>query len=225
MRGVIFAAVIIAAAASVAGAQGNPAKLGKGGGVTVKGWHGRIDPSAEKEGRKITEASFAPVGGGIHVNSGPPAIYWSPTNKTSGSYTAKATFAQTKATAHASAYGIFIGGTDLAGPRQNYLYCLVTGAGTYQVKHRIGNEVHDLAARTEHAAIRKTDAAGTATNEVAWKVTPERTSCLVNGKEVWGYASKGLLGPGKLETLDGIAGLRVTHDLDVHVSGFAVTQP
>jgi hypothetical protein len=224
MRAVRFAMIMVAASASIAGAQHNPDKPGKGGGITVKGWHGRIDPSAEKEGRKLSDATFAPVAGGIHVNSGPPAIYWSPSNKASGSYTAKATFAQTNATAHASAYGIFIGGTDLSGPRQNYLYCLVTGAGTFQVKHRIGNEVHDLAARTGHAAIKKTDASGSATNEVAWKVTPERTACLVNGTEVWGYASKGLLGPGKLETLDGIAGLRITHDLDVQVTGFAVTR-
>ncbi len=222
MRGVIYGVVIFAAAASIAGAQGHPHKPVKGAGVTVKGWQGRIDPSAEREGSKLTDATFAPSSGGIHVISGPPAIYWSPSNKASGSYTARATFAQTNATAHASAYGVFIGGTGLAGPRQNYLYCLVTGAGTFQVKHRVGNEVHDLAARTEHAAIRNTDAGGRATNEVAWKVTPERTSCLVNGTEVWGYASKNLLGPGKLETLDGIAGLRITHDLDVHVSGFAV---
>ena len=222
MRGVSYGVVILVLAAATAGAQGNPDKPVKGGGVTVKGWHGRIDPSAEKEGRKLTDATFAPFDGGIRVISGPPAIYWSPTNKASGSYTAMANFAQTNATAHASAYGVFIGGTDLAGPRQNYLYCLVTAAGTYQVKHRIGNEVHDLAARTDHAAIRKSDAGGRATNQVAWKVTPERTSCLVNGTEVWGYASKNLLGPGKLETLDGIAGLRITHDLNVHVSGFAV---
>lgn len=222
MRGVSYGVVMLVAAMSIAGAQGNPDKPVKGGGVTVKGWHGRIDPSAEKEGRKLSDATFAPSAGGIQVISGPPAIYWNPSNKANGSYTATAMFAQVNATAHASAYGVFIGGTDLAGPRQNYLYCLVTGAGTYQVKHRVGNEVHDLAARTEHAAIRKTDAGGRATNEVAWKVTPERTSCLVNGTEVWGYASKNLLGPGKLETLDGIAGLRITHDLKLHVSGFAV---
>ena len=32
--------------------------------------------------------------------------------------------------------------------------------------------------------INRADAAGKATNEVSWRVTPERTSCLVNGKEV-----------------------------------------
>jgi hypothetical protein len=224
MRAVIFVSVILAVAASAAGAQATPDKLAKGGGVTVKGWQGRIDPSAEKEGKKITDATFAQVGGAIHVTSGPPAIYWSASNKAGGSYTAKAAFTQTKAADHASAYGVFIGGTGLAGPRQNYLYCLITGTGAYLVKHRVGNEVHDLAARTEHEAIKRVDAAGTVTNEVAWQVTPERTSCVVNGKEVWGYASKGLIGEGKLETLDGIAGIRVNHDLAVRVSGFGITR-
>jgi len=224
MRAVILVSVILAAAASTAGGQATPDKLAKGAGVTVKGWQGRVDPSAEKEGQKITDATFALVRGAIRVTSGPPAIYWNPSNKARGRYAARASFTQTKVTEHSSAYGLFIGGTDLAGPRQNYLYCLITGTGAYLVKHRVGNEVHDLAARTEHAAITRADAAGTVTNEVAWDVTAERTSCLVNGQEVWGYASKGLIGEGKLETLDGIAGIRVNHDLDVHVSGFAVTR-
>jgi hypothetical protein len=38
---------------------------------------------------------------------------------------------------------------------------------------------------------------------------------LVNGKEVHGTEAKGM-------TLDGIVGLRVNHNLDVHIEGFDV---
>ena len=223
MRGILIASWLLAISGSVGGAQGGPDRADKpvkDGGVTVKGWQGRIDPSAEKAGKKLSDAALSPMGDGMHATSGPAAIYWNNANRGKGTYTAKATFTQTKAPARLEFYGMFIGGTDLRGDKQNYLYCLVTGAGVFLVKHRVGGEVHDLAARTEHAAINRANAAGTATNEVAWQVTPERTSCLVNGKEVWGYASKDLIGPGKLETLDGIAGIRVNHDLDVHVAGF-----
>jgi hypothetical protein len=200
----------------------DPDKVVKDGGVQVAGWTGRLDPAAEKRGARITDLRMWSMGPAMHVTAGPPAIYWNAANKGTGSYVAKATFAQTKAPEHAEYYGMFVGGSDLDEPNQNYLYCAISGNGTFVVKHRIGDEVHELAARTASAAIRQADAAGKASNEVAWKVTPERTSCLVNGTEIWGYASKDLIGPGKLESIDGIAGIRVNHNLDVHISGFQV---
>lgn len=194
------------------------------GGVTVPGWSGRVDPSAEKQGVKITAARFVPAGDGMHVTSGPPAIYWNPVHRGSGSYTVKATFTQTRGP-NAEYYGLFVGGSRLEAAGQNYLYCVIAGNGTFTVKHRFGGEVHELAGRTSHAAIHKANGRGEATNEVAWRVTSARTSCLVNGTEVWGYASRDLVGPGKLESNDGVVGLRVNHNLDVHVAGFTLSTP
>ncbi|MGQ0649387.1 MAG: hypothetical protein ACT4P7_17680 [Gemmatimonadaceae bacterium] len=223
MQTLVKTLVAVLAVPVVAGAQsGDPDKLVKDGGVLVAGWTGRLDPQAEKRGAKITDAKFWSMGPGIHVTAGPPAIYWNPSNRGLGDYVAKATFAQTKATEHAEYYGLFIGGTNLSGPMQNYLYCAIAGNGTFVVKHRIGDEVHELAGRTANAALKQVDATGKASNEIAWRVTKDRTSCLVNGTEVWGYASKDLIGPGKLESTDGIAGIRVNHNLDVHISGFGV---
>lgn len=220
---VLSGVVVVAGTAS---AQ-NVAAKGEGsvgGGVTVRGWRGRVDPSVERQGHKLDEVSFADADADSawRVSSGPAAIYWSPSNRASGTYTVAASFTQTKATEHPEFYGIFIGGTDLGGTSMNYLYCLVSGTGVFLVKHRIGDEIHDLAARTQHASIVRVDASGRATNEVGWRVTPERTSCVVNGKEVWGYASSNLIGPGKLETLNGIAGIRVNHHLDLEIRGFGI---
>jgi hypothetical protein len=214
---------IVTACPVVATSQGSdPDKLVKDGGVLVKGWKGRVDPQAEKRGSKIIDAKFSDLAGGWHVVAGPPAIYWNPANSASDAYTAKATFTQVKPTEHAEYYGLFIGGSTLDGPRQNYLYCAIAGNGTFTVKHRIGDEVHELAGRTAHPAIKAVDASGKATNQLGWNVTKERTSCLVNGTEVWGYASAGLVGEGKLVSLDGIVGLRVNHNLEVQVSGFSL---
>ncbi len=224
MRHVLLLALGAVVTTSAGAQAGDPDKLVKDGGVTAAGWTGRLDPEAVARGAKITDAKFSQMGGGFHVTSGPPAIYWNASNKGTGAYTATASFTQTKAPQHAEYYGVFIGGSGLEGAKQNYLYCVVTGDGTFTVKHRIGDEVHELAGRTANTAIKKADAAGKATNEIAWKVTPERTSCLVNGMEVWGYASNALVGTGKLESLDGVAGVRVNHNLDVHIGSFSVTK-
>lgn len=225
MRAAIALSFALITLPHVATAQGSdPDKLVKDGGVLVKGWSGRVDPQAEKRGSKIADARFADLAGGWRVTAGPPAIYWNPANAGTGAYTAKATFAQVKATEHAEYYGLFIGGSRLDGPKQNYLYCAIAGNGTFTVKHRIGDEVHELAGRTANAAIKVVDASGKASNQVGWRVTKDRTSCLVNGTEVWGYASPSLVGEGKLESLDGIVGIRVNHNLEVQVSGFSVAK-
>jgi hypothetical protein len=209
----------------VTGQGSDPDKLVKDGGVLVKGWSGRVDPQAVKRGSKITDAKFADLAGGWRVTAGPAAIYWNGANVGSGAYTATATFVQVKPTEHAEYYGLFIGGSKLDGAKQNYLYCAIAGNGTFTVKHRVGDEVHELAGRTANPAIKAVDASGKATNQVGWKVTKDRTSCLVNGTEVWVYASPSLVGEGKLESLDGIVGIRVNHNLEVQVSGFSIGKP
>lgn len=222
MRWTVLFAMALGGTQALGAQASDPDKLVKDGGVMVPGWSGRLDPAAEKRGAKITDARFFPAGDGMHVTAGPPAIYWLPANKGTGAYSVKATFTQTKAPAHAEYYGLFMGGTQLDKEDQNYLYCVLSGDGTFTVKHRYGGEVHELAGRTANPAIRKANAEGQATNEVAFKVTGARTSCLINGTEVWGYASKDLVGPGKLVSTDGVVGIRVNHNLDIHIAGFAL---
>ena len=47
------------------------------------------------------------------------------------------------------------------------------------------------------------------TQEVAWVVTPEKAECKINGAVVASFPKAELVGAGKLESLDGIAGIRV----------------
>jgi hypothetical protein len=202
-----------------------PARVsGQGGekGILVDGWMGRLEPQAEKRGGTLKDVRLATMGSGVQATTGPAVAFWQPTAVGKGVYTVRATFAQTAAQRGPDHYGLFVGGSNLGNNRQNYLYCAIAGSGTFVVRHRLGDELHELAGRTVHAAIRRTDASGRASNDLQWRVTPDRTSCVVNGTEVWSFSSRALVGPGKLESTDGIAGLRIDGNLDVLVSGFSV---
>ena len=203
-------------------AQGDPDKVVAGGGVMVPGWTGRIDPQAAKGGRKITEDKVVSMGSGFHVTSGPAAIYWNPANTASGNYTVTGSFTQTKAPAHAEAYGLFIGGKNLDAADQSYAYFVVRGDGHYLINHRANDStVHKLVDWTENDAVKRADANGKATNNLSIVVGPDKISYVANGVEVKSMPRAQLDGMG--QGTSGIVGVRVNHNLDVHIDGFAVT--
>ncbi len=215
---VLMAALALTAAPMVTFAQNADPDKNVAGGVLVKGWTGRTD----KEAQPITTAKFSEMGDAFHVTSGPAAIYWNPANVARGSYAVKATFTQTKAPMHPEAYGLFMGGAELAGEGQNYLYCIVRGDGKYMVKHRAGKETHTMADWTENAAVKKQDAAGKATNEISVWSQNDKIGCSVNGTEVFSMSRAEAIGPGKLTETGAVYGIRVNHNLDVHISGFSM---
>jgi hypothetical protein len=223
MRRILVAGLLVSALVpTVTFAQGgsDPDKNVKDGGVMVKGWTGRTDKSTQE----LSTAKFVAMGNAFHVTSGPPAIYYSAPNKAAGNYTVKATFTQTKAPAHPEAYGVFMGGTKLDTDNQNYLYCVVFGSGMYSVKHRYGAEVHTLVDRKASDAIKKADESGKATNEVGFTVTDDKVSCVINGTAVESFSKSDVIGDGKLVSTDGVYGIRVNHNLDVHIAGFGMTK-
>jgi len=68
MRTFAIAVAGLGLAAGSLRAQGmDPDKVVAGGGITVPGWTGRIDPQAAKGGRKITEDKVVAMGSGFHV--------------------------------------------------------------------------------------------------------------------------------------------------------------
>lgn len=175
------------------------------------GWQLRLDrPTAP------TPPTFVGMGGGMHVTAGPAAIYFDPANAPTGNYAVRATFTQTKAPQHPEAYGLIAAGSQLDAPAaQSYLYLIVRGDGKYAIKHRAGAEVHTIVDWTEHAAVQKQDAEGKATNALEIRATGDRIAYLVNGTEVNAF-------PRAAGDAEGVAGIRVNHNLDVHVDGFAV---
>lgn len=210
-------------AGSLRAQSADPDKLVADGGVKVPGWTGRIDPQAAKGGRKITDDKVVAMGPGFHVTSGPAAVYWNPANTASGNYTVSGTFSQGKAAAHPEAYGLIIGGQNLDTPNQSYLYFLVRQDGKYLINHRANDStVHKIVDWTAISAVKAMDAEGKATNALSVAVGPDKLSFLVNGTEVTTLPRSEIdrAGPGSGTT--GLAGIRVNHNLSVHVSDFGV---
>jgi hypothetical protein len=163
------------------------------------GWQARADRASAP----MQNVKFVTMGDGYHVTLGPSVILYNPAQRAEGAYRARATFTQTKAPQHPEAYGLLVGGQNLDAANQDYLYFLVRGDGK-------------LVDWTEHAAITRADAAGKATHALAIEATAEVVRFLVNGAEV-----AKLPRAAQLNT-DGVVGLRINHNLDVHVAGFGV---
>lgn len=212
-----FAALsLLALAAAPLAAQMSHADPDKkvDGGALPAGWAGRTDGDKAK----LSDAKFVAMGSGYHVTSGPAAIYWKEANNVTGPFTASATFSQTKAPSHPEAYGLFFMGKSLTTAAQNYAYFLVRGDGKVMVKHRAGAEVHTIMDWTESAAVKKQDASGKATNTLTVDASrPDSVRLSVNGTQV------AALGGAHLGSTDGIVGLRVNHNLDVHIADFTIT--
>lgn len=208
--------------ASAVGAQAmDPDKTVADGGVKMAGWTGRVDPQAAKAGKNISEAKFVAMGKGFHVTSGPAATYWNPANTASGNYTVTAAFTQTKAAVHPEGYGILIGGSNLDGPNQGYGYFVIRQDGKYLINHRANDStVHKIVDWTANPAIKSIDANGKATNTLSVVVGADKISFMVNGVEVNSVPRSQFdaMGAGS-----GIVGVRVNHNLDVHIDGLAIT--
>ncbi len=210
------------AARAQGGMEKDPTKKVAGGGVLVAGWQARTDKAADK----VENLKFESMGPGFHITGGPHAIYWNPANVAKGNYTAHATFAKRGADSqgHVESYGLFIGGSHLNEDNQNYLYCVVFGNGTYSVIHRYGGETHQLASRQANDAVSKSDATGNAKDAIAWTVSGDKVACSINDKEVFSAPKADMIGTAKLESTDGVYGLRASHNLSIHVSDFGVRQ-
>lgn len=183
-----------------------------------EGWRVRIDRSqSEQDPDDTRDLKFTTMGKGFHVTGGPAGTFWNPANTVTGDYTATATFTLMKPSSHVNYYGLTFGGADLGGANQNYLYFLVAQNGTYVVRHRAGNDVHDVQLRTPHDAIRRPDAKGQSTNTLEVRVSGNTISYVANGTVVHTTPKSGFTAK-----TDGIVGIRVNHLLDVHIEGFAV---
>ena len=183
-----------------------------------KGWRVRIDRSQNAQDPDNTpDLKFVTMGKGFHVTGGPAGTFWNPVHAATGSYTAKATFTLTKPSPHVNYYGLVFGGSGLEGAAQNYIYFLVAQDGTYIVRHRAGEAVHDVRTYTPHDAVRRPGADGRSTNTVELRVSGSTISYVVNGTVVHTTPKTGMT----VKT-DGIVGIRVNHLLDVHIEGFDV---
>jgi hypothetical protein len=214
MRTLILGVALLAAAAPLA-AQGHehadPDRAVAGGGTLPAGWHAHAD-HAEADMAGLRFASMAP---GWHVTTGPAVILWRSEDAATGEFTANATIHQTKAPMHPEAYGVFVAGSNLDSA-PDYLYFLVRGDGKYMVRHHAPNgDVHTVVDWTESPAVHKQNEAGAASNVLTVEGGPWGVRYKINGTQVGEFAGV---------KSSGIVGLRVNHNLDVHVSDFTITR-
>jgi len=217
-----FVALALAVAVpAVHGQQTDADRKVAGGGITVAGWTGQVDAAAAAKGASLKDSKFVQEGNDLHLTIGPAATYWNPANTATGSYTVKASFRQPKSSAdHPHPAGVFIGGQNLGTDKQSLLYCVAYGDGTFLVRGFNGKSVVNISKRQPHAAVAKAGADGSVTNEVAWVVKDGRAECHINGQMAAGFDRAEIVGAGKLDSTDGVYGIRVSHNMDVVVSGF-----
>lgn len=184
------------------------------------GWQMRVDRSTNAaDPDDVPDVKFMTMGSGMHVTTGPAAVIWNPANTATGAYTLKGSFTLMKPSSHNNYYGLVFGGGSLDGAQQNYLYFVVGQNGTFTVKHRAGDAVHDVQARTPHDAIAKPDSTGKSTNALEVRVGADKIDFVVNGTVVHSTPKTGMA-----SRTDGIWGARINHQLDVHIAGLGVSK-
>jgi hypothetical protein len=222
MRYSILAVAVLVASTAV---HAQDADRSVKGGITAAGWKGRIDRRPAGQGKTINDSKFAAEGKDLRLSVGPAAFYYNPANTASGDYTVKATFKEHKMTAsHPHSYGIFIGGADLESDTESLMYCIAYGNGTYSIKTFHGSNVQTLVNLEKTSALKQADATGASTNEIGWTVKGGKPSCVINGTVVHTFDKMDVVAGDKLKSLDGVYGIRVSHNVELTVSGFGMTK-
>jgi len=176
------------------------------------GWIVRADdPAADVE----SALRFEAMPPGWHVTTGPAVLLYDPAATAAGSFRLEAETYRFPGDS-AAGFGFFLGGSDLDCPRPDYFAFLVDRNGRFELHHRAGEAHHSVVERTAHPAVVPWTE-GTAKNVLAAEVRPDTVRFFVNGEEVAAFAREPYM------EFDGVVGLRVGADVNLHVSRLEVT--
>jgi len=203
----VFAAGALLAAAPCARAQdGDP--------PPPEGWVVRPDHGS------ADGIHFMEMPPGFHITSGQAAIFYDPRRTAAGTFRVESEIFLFDPGARNESFGVFIGGRDLAGGGQTYLYFLIRGDGATLVKRREGTETTILRVWRRYDAVEswpeREEGAATARNVLAVEAGAGELVFFVNGTEVARIPRAG-------EPVDGVVGIRVNDGLDLHVTSLDVT--
>lgn len=179
------------------------------------GYLGRTD----RANTNVSDAKYVVSGNSWEITTGPAHIIYSPKDAATGNYTVSSTIEQLAAPRHREAFGLIFGGQNLATPTQKYMYFVVAGTGEMLVKHRDGEVTRDLIAWQKTQSVPVADGQGRQTYQLEVRVAGDSVKFVVNNV-VAGAISKSAL---QLQT-DGIAGLRVNHNLTLKATPVVVTR-
>ena len=179
------------------------------------GWQFRGD-SPTGDASKLVFVEMKP---GWHVTTGPlSGVMFHPGTTGTGNFTAKMAvyFFPPKST-HQEAYGLVVGGKDLAGSAQEYTYFLVRNDGKFSIKRREGGTATTVMPWTDAPSLKLWKEGGpNALNTLSVVAGSDNVQFKVNDAVV---ATR----PRKELKVDGVVGMRVNHFLDLHVSELSVT--
>jgi len=119
------------------------------------------------------------------------------------------------------AYGIFIGGSALQSDKQNYLYFLVKPVdGTFLINHRTSDGKPTSVVQYQESDLIHKDSAtdGSAKNKLSITVGKDDVTFLMNDKVVKTLKKTEIDGA----STDGLVGMRLNHNLDLHIVEFGV---
>ena len=156
--------------------------------------------------------------GSLQVHTGPAGIVYRPDQEVDAdSYAVRARFTELGApVGHREGFGLFIGGQDLQGTNQRYTYFLVRGDGRYLIQHRDGAATREVSNGWQASeAVRAATTGGDVTNELAITVDGGALRFSCNGEPVADMPIGDL-------SAQGVAGVRVNHNLRVRIQGFRV---
>jgi hypothetical protein len=205
-----YSALALTLAAPVAAQQPDPDKAVQGSGTLPTGWMARVDGGAP-----LTKVKFETMAPGWHVTLGPATVFYMPGDTTSGNAHLVGEFNLFPGATHPEAFGLIMGGTDLQGPNQAYTYFLIRGDGKFLIKRRKGDTTSKVVDWTANSAVHAADSAGNSKNELTVLIKDGKVSFMVNGKEVHSAAAADV-------DTKGVVGMRINHNLSVHVSKLAV---
>ncbi len=215
---------LVAAAPLVAqgGGRGDPTTAVLGSGKLPTDWMMKIDAQRGGAAPPATAVSLETMGSGMHVKSGPAAVYYNTKEVGSGQYSITATFKQSKSMAH-EAFGLFIAGHNMQDSTQNYIYFVIKPAdGSVLIAHRTSWAAKTTAIVPEvpdapGSGINRDGPDGSATNTLLIHVAKDTVHFAINGK-VFKAIAKSDLG---IPSTDGQVGLRINHNIDMHIDGWA----
>lgn len=181
----------------------------KGSGKLPIGWHARFDEATAKIDQVIVEEKD----GALTFTTGPAAIYWK-NDKAEKDFELSAAFSQLKPSGMAEAYGLFIAGQDLEKDTQRYTYFLVRQDGKFLIKQRNGAATKAVVDWKDAPSMKEPKGVKTS-NTLSIRATANSVQFVIDGKPVHAM-TRDQVGQ------DGIAGIRVNHNLNVQVSKFEI---
>jgi hypothetical protein len=175
----------------------------------------------EDDGTQPSAVSFVAMAPGWHLTTGPAAILYHPDSTASGRFRVESEIFLFEPGTHDEPFGILFGGDGLGGPSARYGWFAIRRSGEFAVLRRTARGVEVLRDWSASDAVvpwPAVPAEGQATvkNVLAIDIGASDITFSVNG------ATVATLPRADLPT-DGIVGLRVGDNLNLHVTALAVS--